>query len=165
MPLFFMLLDMAIINAFLASRDRQHSSRIPHLTQQRAFRMRLAWNLVILGARMLDEDWTRILTKATPLQPRYRGRYRSGAVPRGNNRESRRQGYVSKHRELDPVRHNPGDHLRIRLYPREKACVLCRYRRNVQRVDVKVHNTRYGCGICGPQNPLCEDCFGSWHRD
>lgn len=85
LPLSFFLLDAAIINAFVISRDLFGHTKIPHLSRQRAFRMRLAWNLVIMGARELDEDWTKILETGQPVQPRYEGRYRAGATPIGNN--------------------------------------------------------------------------------
>ena len=55
-PFFFFLLDAAIINAFVASREIFKNTKIPHLTRQREFKMRLAWNLVIIGAQELCQD-------------------------------------------------------------------------------------------------------------
>lgn len=80
--LFFFLLDAAIINAFVISRNVFGHTKIPHLTQQRAFRMRLAWNLVIIGARELDEDWTRIFETGQPVQSK--GKFQTGVTPSGN---------------------------------------------------------------------------------
>ena len=97
LPFFFFMYDAAIINAFLAYKDIFGHTKIPHLSRQKDFRMQLAWNLVIMGAREMDEEWTDILATGGPIQPRYKGKYRSGAVPKGNTTKARHRGYVGKH--------------------------------------------------------------------
>lgn len=95
LPLFFFLLDAAIINAFVISQDVFGYTKMPHLIRQRAFQMRLAWNLVIIGARQLDADWTKILETGQPLRSnKYQGKFRAGITPGGNSTLSRQQGYV-----------------------------------------------------------------------
>lgn len=55
-PLFFWLLDCATINSFLVSRDIFQETDNPVLTNHRRFRIRLAWNLVTLGAALVHNS-------------------------------------------------------------------------------------------------------------
>lgn len=50
--------------------------------------MRLAWNMVIIGARELNEDWTKILETRQSVQSKYQGKFRAGVTPSGNNTSS-----------------------------------------------------------------------------
>lgn len=165
LPLFFFLLDAAIINAFVISQDLFGHTKIPHLVRQRPFRMRLAWNMIIIGARALDEDWTKILETGQPVQPKYQGKFRAGVTPTGNNTSSRQHGYVGKNYVLPAIRNSPGDHEKVR-YQNANAilCTYCRYKRStLQEAHVIVRRTRFGCQICGSDYPLCDDCFDLWH--
>ena len=56
--------------------------------------MRLAWNLIITGAREINQDWTKILESGQLLKPQYQGKNQAGATPIGNNASSQQQGYV-----------------------------------------------------------------------
>ena len=84
LPLLFFMYDAAIINEFLACKDIFRHTKISHLSRQKDFRMQLAWNLVIMGACEMDEKWTDILATEGPVQPCYKDKYWSGAVPKGN---------------------------------------------------------------------------------
>lgn len=166
LPLFFFLLDAAIINSYVNSRDLFGQTKIPHLSRQRAFRMRLAWNLVITGAREINQDWTKILEVGQPVRPTgSEGQYLpgGGVTPAGNKTTSRQNGYVGALYTLPAMRHSPGNHEKTRYYPRSKLCTYCRYQRSALQQVHKVRYTRFGCNICGPQYPLCEDCYDQWH--
>lgn len=164
---FFFLLDAAIINAFVASRDLFDHTKIPHLTRQQAFRMRLAWNLVIFGAQELKVDWTRILEfdQRVPTRTEQRQYQEGGFVPTGNNTTSRSKKYIGAFFELLSIQKSPGDHMELRFFDKKKLCAYCRYKRNTLKQDWKVRQTHFGCQICDDDYPLCKACFGSWHSD
>lgn len=127
--------------------------------------MRLAWNLVIIGVRELDKDWTKILETSQPVPARYEGHFRAGATPAGNNTKSRQQGYVGKQYELPAIRQSPGNHGKIRFHSEQMLCTYCRYQRSALQQLHKIRKTRFGCQICGPEYPLCDDRFSHWHSN
>jgi len=136
-PLFFWLLDTAVINAFLLSQEylSSLSNTEPHeryWAHHGMFRTRLAWNLVLEGFRLLNSDYEfQIRTMINPNPslssslPVGNGRYCLGAIPKGNNTHSRHRGYVSKNYELNPRRKFPGPH--AIEHGRQKLCLFCRY--------------------------------------
>ena len=125
--LFFRLLDTAIINAFILCSEVFKGSNVRHLGNHRWFRIRLAWNLVLEGARMLNPQWVEAFSAQANPSPS--GARCSGVRPLGNNNFSRKAGYMSKTWEPTPLRHAPGSHNAIqRLSSRSnKFCVFCRY--------------------------------------
>ena len=137
---------------------------MPHLCRQRAFRMRLAWNLVITGAPEMDEDWIKILENSPSRQSQYQGKYQTGVTPSGNNTLSRQQGYVGKLYTLPAIRFSPGNHESRRYCSKQMRCIYCRYKKSTLQEEHQARRTRFGCSICGPQFPLCEDCHDSWHH-
>lgn len=163
MGLFFFILDLVVINAFIISRQLFKKTKEPPLTQQRAFRMRLAWNLIVLGARELDEDWTSKLRRGMS-QPRYKGSYRSGVIPTGNTPQARSKGYVAKNFQLPLIRFAPGTHELVRMVEgNQQSCTFCRYKRSALGLVGHIKRTRYCCQIYGPNFPLCPNYKQEWH--
>jgi hypothetical protein len=62
LPLSFWLLDCTIINAYILCAEVFEGSKIPCLQSHRYFRIRLAWNLVMEGANMLNPRWVEALS-------------------------------------------------------------------------------------------------------
>ena len=114
-----------------------------------------------MGARELDEDWTRKLETGHSIQSRNTGRFRSGAVPKGNTIKSRCGGYVSKTYTLPAVRFAPGRHEEAKFYSWDRPCTYCRYLRHRQPQKIRI--SRFGCYICGSEYPLCKTCYSQWH--
>jgi hypothetical protein len=179
LPLFFWLLDCTIINAYILCAEVFKGSKIPCLESHRFFRIRLAWNLVIEGANMLNPRWVEALS--TEQNPKPNGAFCPGARPLGNNAASRYAGYVGKRYEATPFRFAPGKHKLDRFSDKsQKHCVFCRMlrqnnlkpttERNKKLEEIfqrspqkgKIKRTCFGCSIC--KVPLCKDfCFTVWH--
>jgi hypothetical protein len=155
MPLFFWLLDSTIINAFILCSEVFEGSKICSLENHRRFRLRLAWNLVLEGDRILNPRW--VETLSTQTHPKPFGRYCPGAKPAGNSTHSRPAGYVSKRWEL---RNAPGNHKIERFSETSRTlCVFCRFlRQNKAQPNIfeifnrspqkgKIRRTAFGCSI------------------
>lgn len=112
--------------------------------------MRLVWNLVIIGAQELDEDWTKILETDQPMQSGY---------------QPQQQGYVSKLYSLPAIRQSPGSHEKMRRYSKQMLCTYCRYKRSALQKVHKSRKARLGSQICGSEYPFRNDCFDVWHSD
>jgi hypothetical protein len=175
MALFFWLLDTTIINAFILSMEVFKGTKIPFLVDHRRFRVRLAWNLVLEGARQINPQWVEVLS--TEKNPKPRGRSCPGATPTGNNAWSRAHGYVSKNYELPSIRKMPGKHQIVRLSDRScRYCVFCRF--CIKRADEpevakvlekmpkkgKKRQTAFGCSVC--KVALCKEfCMRAFHEE
>jgi len=129
-PLFFWLLDTAVINCYLLAQEPESWTSLgaspPHesyWSHHGFFRTRLAWNLVLEGFRSLhpQQRFTISLSESATSNRHSQ----AGIFPRGNNSQSRRRGYVGKNYELDPRRKSPGNH-QIE-HGRKRLCLFCRY--------------------------------------
>lgn len=182
MPIFFWLLDTSIINAFFLAHDSIMQNHIVAndnggtrklekiWAEQGFFRIRLAWNLVTEGFNRINPNYAASIQMLTP-KPTPVGNQRNcpGALPKGNNSHSRRNGYVGKHFQLSPARKVPGNHTLQR--GKKRMCLMCRYLSKdpnrselFQRTDGpqgKVHYTNFECAHC--QVPLCKFCIKLYH--
>jgi hypothetical protein len=178
MPLLFLLVECAIINAFCSLvfkllGIKPKSNIFPRAATHRQFRIRLAWNLVLEGSREINPQWVEELsTKANPLA---RGRFCPGAIPKGNNTLSRYRGYVGKNYELSPLRKAPGRHQIGHMADKSKfwcvSCLVCMQRRNnpdVQRILKKIprvlkkRKTAFGC--LQRNVPLCKEFCANYEE-
>jgi hypothetical protein len=127
MPLFFWLLGMAIINAFLICHEVYPYSNIKWTKNHRWFRIQLAHNLVNAGAKSTNPQWFGV--HQNEVNPCSKGRYCPGATLQGNSTESRAHGYVGKRYELPAGRKIGGPHRLVRVEPKGKChqCTLYSY--------------------------------------
>jgi hypothetical protein len=157
LPLFYYLLDVAVTNAFLIARTTFFGSTAPILNDSRKFRVRLAWNLVLIGLIKLHRDVIFIRYPPTQKELNHLAAQRH-----------RQYGYVTKHRELPVTRHQPGNHDRQRRKNTNTSpqCWFCRWKeqRGLTPRGERVHRTQWQCSICGPGFPLCEACFVAFHQ-
>jgi hypothetical protein len=182
MLLFFLLVECAIINAFIICSVvfkllgiKPKANIFPCAATHRQFRIRLAWNLVLEGSREINPQWVEELS--TKANPSARGRNCPGAIPKGNNTLSRYRGYVGKNYELSPLRKAPGRHQIGRMADKSKfwcvSCLVCmqwkdnpdvkRILEKVPRV-LKKRKTAFGCLQCNI--PLCKEfCAKLYHEE
>lgn len=129
-PLFFWLLDTAVINCYLLVQEPDSwaslRARPPHKrywSHHGFFRTRLAWDLVLEGFRSLhpQQRFTISLAESTSSN----GHPQGSVFPRGNNSQSRSHSYVGKYYELESRRQSPGNHQIER--GRKRLCLFCRY--------------------------------------
>lgn len=161
--LFFFLLDAAIVNAFLICRQVHKESKDKTLNQQRYFRIQLAWNLCLDGARDIDEDWAYKLRSIRTDDPRIAGKFAKGNKPTGNTTFSRSAGYITANFQPPQIRLLPGDHTLIRAYNKQKLCACCRWQKATLKLAITTHSSRQCCSVCGPQYPICRHCQQRWH--
>jgi len=178
LSLFFWLLDVTVVNSYLLAQEVFPSTQKKFIKEHRDFRVRLAWNLVLDGARGVDKTWAESLCYSH--EPRRRGgQFNPCSVPAGNYHYNRRNGYVSKYSELPTCRLIHGDHRLVRREPTtRRLCFFCRFieqhkqssefLEKVRQLDRPrsvfgiVHRTRFECLFC--KVPLCqESCFHSFH--
>jgi len=109
-PLFFWLLDTAVINCYLLAQEPDSwaslGARPPHKrywSHHGFFRTCLAWNLVLEASCSLHPQprFTISLSESTGSN----GNPQASFFPRGKNSQSCSHGYVGKYYELDPRRH------------------------------------------------------------
>ena len=126
--------------------------------------MRLAWNLVLDGARGMDKNWAESLCHSH--EPRRRGgQFNLCSVPAGNHHYNRRNGYVSKSSKLPTCRLIHGDHRLGGTQPiTRRLCFFCRFieqhKQSSELLDKVrqlghptsvfeiVHRTRFECFLC-----------------
>jgi len=173
-PLFFWILDHAITNSFLLCRlyfPKTQGTQLPgHLHKHLEFRSRLSWVLVIMGANMVDPTYLSRRARHDCGEASLntgRGMRCGFGVPKGNNRSSRWQKYVSGNYQLSPMRLAPGAHEPIpNGLSYEPLCIYCRYidqhRRRTGEQRGKVGRTTRKCGFCDV--PLCRRCFELYHQ-
>lgn len=90
-----------------------------------------------MGARELDEDWTKILETGRLVQHKSsEGQYQTRSTPTGNNITSQQYNYVGTFYSLPVIRHSPGNHDKMRYYPRQRLCTYCCYKQSVLQ---KIH--------------------------
>lgn len=159
MPLFFFMLDAAVINAFLIAKQQHQPLKDAFITQQRAFRLRLAWCLTLQGSHGIDQNWTSRLSNTA--------RSAGGQFMKGNRTNRRHTGgfnYITKKTSLPTIRHAPGNHILVRNYQqrRERDCAPCRFLKQ-RDSSHKVHRTRLYCIICTDYYPICRHCDQDWH--
>lgn len=106
--------------------------------------MRLAWNLVILGARELHEDWTWILESGQPVPTQSdQGRFQAGETSTEKSTPSRQNGYVGKNSDSPPIRQSHGEYNKKLISDKQLLCTQCRYKRNVKKEGNKLRQTRF----------------------
>lgn len=162
--LFFFLLDAAVINAFIICKQLHQASKQHFIQRQRYFRMRLAWNLILEGARDIDTDWATSIATSPKGGPRYKGRFQAGNTPSGNTSRSRARGYITRNWQPPATRLTPGNHQLDKWYRRSQCCCVCRYR-NRHDKQYKVKTSVKCCLTCGPHYPLCEACEPIFHSE
>ena len=163
MPLFFWMLDSCIINAYLVSRERlQHTAqkKVDVQRNQRLFRLRLAWNLVLEGSQELFGESNRTFNavRAKVLRARGRGVARESRLNRGT--------YIKPTMSLPDARLALGvDHLPVHINEKRarRWCNYCAWRRNHGETDWISKKTSFKCFVC--EWALCCDCFSLFHAD
>jgi len=158
LPLFYFLVDVAVTNALLAARTIFPQSKSQYLRSSRLFKIRLAWNLVLAGLAKMN----RSTVYFKPAPPAH--------VNQASSQGNRSHGYVSKHRNLPMSRQIPGAHsLKRGNGQHAYQCWYCRWRvqRGLQtrKGNSKVGRSRFICNTCGPEYPLCKECFKPFHED
>jgi hypothetical protein len=159
MPLWFFLLDAAVVNAYIITREvygggiKRGGSKDPISNIQRSFRLRLAWLLILTGR---SERRAHDVSATRPRGERFQ---------RGNafgGRTSIGVSYVTKATPLPAFRHSPGDHHLIRSFNKPQSCVYCRH---LNRRDLahKVRRSRLSCSGCSEDYPICNTCQIPWH--
>lgn len=172
LPLFFWLLDTAIINAFITMQETltNPSRSQPFWRHHGYFRTRLAWNLVLEGFQEINPQYEKSLRQFLCPPPTGNGRFCPGTKPKGNNSYSRRNGYVGKNHQLSAQRKAPANHHLQKAT--KQLCVLCRYLSKCpERAEAfnnpngprgKVWHTSYECSYC--KEPLCKGfCMRVYH--
>jgi hypothetical protein len=158
-PLWFFLLDAAVINAYIITREvygggiKRGGSKDPIGTLQRSFRTRLAWLLMFTGESNRKKE----------AQTHYRGGHR---YERGNTYGGRRSyggSYITKNTSLPIIRHAPGSHHPIRAFEKPRPCAYCRNLNQRDRAH-KQSRTRLCCFVCGEDCPICKACQKEWYR-
>lgn len=178
-PIFFWLLDTAIINSYLIARESiPHPPRnATYLLHHGHYRTRLAWDLVLSGFQAINPTFARKLQ--TQINPSASGRNCPGSKPQGNTAEARQNGYVGKNYLLSPARFAPATHSLQPLMQysssrrSSRLCLLCRYlskspsraalfHNQLQGPRGKVRQTCFKCSYC--KVPLCREfCFDFYH--
>ena len=157
LPLVYYLLDVAVNIALLIARAAFPGSKSPILNNSRKFRIRLAWNLVLIGVIQLYRDVIFIRYPPTQKELNHLAAQRH-----------RQYGYVTKNRGLPITRHQPGNHDRQRRANTNTSpqCWFCRWkeRRELIPKGEIVHRKQWECSICGPGFPLCNACFDAFHQ-
>ena len=158
MPLWFFLLDAAVINAYIITRQvygGKHGSKDSICNLQRSFRLRLAWLLLLTGQSITKEA-----------QEQYRAQQSERGLQQGHHfggRQSYGMSYITKNTTLPVIRHASGFHYLDRSYSKSRQCAYCRHV-NRREPTHKVRRTRFSCFICGDDYPLCKRCQQEWHR-
>jgi hypothetical protein len=159
MPLWFFLLDVAVINAYIVTRQvfgGKHGSKDDICNLQRSFRLRLAWLLLFTGKSNRKES-----------QDHYRGKRFEPGNPFGR-RHSYGASYITKNTTLPVIRYAPGFHHLVRSFEKPRLCAHCRHANQRERAQGREHRkvsrTRCSCFICGEDYPLCKACQKEWHR-
>lgn len=155
-PLFFWLIDQSIINAFILCNMEFKGSKDPNLTNHRQFRIRLAWNLVILGASMLEHE--ELLNFS---------RYGLGKYGNQNatlKKSSRIGGYVTDNYEFPQLRLLSSlPHRRSTMPAGKRRC--CKFCLVLQRKGLTLKKptfTPVECVVCH-NTPLCTAHFEAFH--
>jgi hypothetical protein len=163
--LFFMLLDIAVINSHILCKELYKGTKDTTITKQREYRLSIGWNLVIEGAWTLDRQWSLSLLLNNTLVPTGDGCFKNGNIPLGNSSASRADGYVTKRAQPPAFRLSHEPHNREQRLAKRRQCWPCRYTRTSTRNNAfQPSRTRRCCSICGPQYPLCEACEKEWHQ-
>ena len=166
LPLFFWALNTAIINAYIISKEIFRTSRKPFQSHRR-FRIRLAWNLIIMGSRQMglnEHETERLLRQSSP---KY-GQYQPGIGPGHKNiGTNRRTTYVTAKTPLPTIRKcKTRTHRSIKSFTRKQGykgpprCWMCRWK-EAKKLTVKIRQTVYECEAC--RLPLCLRCFDNFH--
>lgn len=153
-PLFFWLLDQSIINAFLLCRSEFCNIKESIFTNHRQFRIRLAWNLVILGATMLQHQGL--------------FKYPTYGMGYGNQNESTKSAqignYVTINYEFPQERLMSFLPHRCSVIPLNKRC-HCQFCSLQKKKGLTQKNPAYTsteCVICY-HSALCLDHFEAFH--
>ena len=178
LSLFFWLIDITVVNSHLLAQEAFPNTHMKFIKEHRDFRVRLAWNLVLEGAREKDKNWTESLCHTQ--QPHHRGgQFNPCSIPAGNTHLARSNGYVSKYSELPTFRMIHGNHQLVKTSPpTRRLCFFCRFLERhkqssplIEKVQLlgrlpstfgAVRRTRFECSFC--KLPLCDNsCFRCFH--
>ena len=165
-PLFFWLLDSAVINSFLLCKMTWPNSKKDYIATQRGFRIKLAWNLIEHGFGMLSHHHQRIINN--PLQ-------------QSKQRQRNRRNLTKNSLDLPACRMLPGNHKIVTKFSRnqnerQKYCFWCLWRIRMAEkatglgIDPEIRppksarRTVYGCTVCSDV-ALCKNgCFEQFHQ-
>ena len=164
LSLFFFLLNVVIINAYIICRSTwNHKKEKIHISQ-RLFRMRFVWNLIIAKTRELNETWIKRLIIENFVKSRFQKRYRSNVTSKKNTTKTRFDDYVNKNFEFFSIRFASNFHEKRRYYDKEKNCTYCKYQRSVFQLKIKKKCSKFDCSICDFKYFICFFCFHQWHQ-
>lgn len=176
-PLFYFLLDAAVINAYILCRDhfKALGCKDANLIEQRSFRSTLAWNLMDKGAAELDV--IRAAETAANPPPPEPPRSAGGRFATGNahNRDCPRpRRHQMKKGDRLPANVPRFDlsfvHARKTTLVKLQKCYLCKWTRTACSFKwwpldkSNEHTTRKTCEGCGPNFALCDSCHFDWHN-
>ena len=151
LPLFFWLLDTAVLNALVVARDRLENE-YSILANQRRFRIRLAWSLVHTGAQLLQEIGP---TSYSAIGSR---------GPQSRPLQSSRSAYVTQGWQRPPLQGPLAIHQPTSIpNGKRRHCKECLYlRAHGQGEGRAARYTHRECVPCGAI-ALCKDHFTIWH--
>lgn len=138
-PIFFWVLDTALVNSYIIFRDHN----IGHVMERKQFRLEVAWDLILEGVQVKHSEERR-----SSLGKR--------KVSNSENPENicKKVKYVSKSSKLPDCR-GTGEHLPMVVGGREE-CWLCRYRLKIggsAGLGNRGFKTQWRCFTC--KIPLC----------
>ena len=149
MPLFYWLLDTAIINSHLAYKAA--GSKMEHST----FRLELAWSLIKLACERERE-----------IHQKKRKREEEQDQPPNL---LPKKPLITKSHKPSPTRFTSDSHLPI-YQEKRKACAWCRYEGRIGRIEISVKNppqSNFVCCSCDVAlciNNRC-NCFNNYHTE
>jgi len=155
LPLFFWLLDTAIVNSYRIMKTLYPHRKVR--SQHLFFREDLADKLIEIGSyegEYMDGSSSEPL--ATPPSP---PRPTTSSTPSAHS--ERLTPYTSRNRPPPQpvVFPPPGSHL-YEQRPTRSRCLLCRWKSKADK-GVKIRSISFGCRECN--YPLCRDCFVEFH--
>src|SRR5262249_29404768 len=118
MPIFFWLLDTAIVNSYLVYQIAAARSTMTQVM----FRLDLVWDLIKLAN---DKE------KGNETQRKTRNQVREESmIPDPPPRKH----CITKSHNLDPARLTPGDHF-LKYQEKREACIWCHYLGKIGRIE------------------------------